>query len=65
MIIVYKPTNTDYLFTGEGDSDTVLPLILVPSKLKTNISSRANCPESFINRKEGDVSIISVCRAAG
>ena len=39
--------------------------MFVPSKLKTNISSGANCPESFINRKEGDVSIIFVCRAAG
>ena len=39
--------------------------MFVPSKLKTNVSSGANCPESFINRKEGDVSIISVCRAAG
>ena len=46
-------------------ANTVLPKIVVTSKSKTNIISGANCPESFISRKEGDVSIISVCRAAG
>ena len=44
---------------------TVLPHIIWPPKLKTNISSGSHCLESFIHREEGDVSIISVCRAAG
>ena len=44
---------------------TVLPEMIGPPKLKTNISSGAHCPVSFIHREEGGVSIISVCRAAG
>ena len=43
---------------------TVLPEMIGPPKLKTNISSGAHCPQSFIHREEGDMSIIAVCRAA-
>ena len=38
---------------------------VTPYNLATNISSGSHCLESFIHREEGDVSIISVCRAAG
>ena len=51
--------------TAASTTNTVLPKILGPPKLKTNISSGSHCLESFIHREEGDVSIISVCRAAG